>query len=85
VGAATARAVVAGTLGALSDSLLGATAQAAYWCDACGVPLESRVHAACGRQARLMHGLPWIDNDVVNALATLCGAALGALLVPSRR
>ena len=70
-------ASVAGTLGALTDSLLGATAQASYHCPTCDEPTESRVHARCGRPAKLVRGLARVDNDAVNALATLGGAGLG--------
>jgi uncharacterized protein (TIGR00297 family) len=69
-----------GTAGALADSLLGATVQAAYWCPACGEPVETPVHPRCGREAALVHGWRWVDNDVVNALATSTGAILGVLL-----
>ncbi|HEU5316419.1 MAG TPA: DUF92 domain-containing protein [Chloroflexota bacterium] len=83
--AAVRAAVTAGTLGALTDSVLGATLQAGYWCDACGEPTETRTHVRCGGEARRVRGLAWIDNDAVNALATLCGAALGALLFRTHR
>ena len=73
-------ATLAGTLGALVDSLLGATLQAVYHCPACSAPTETRIHARCGRPAQLVRGLPRIDNDAVNALATLAGALLGTAL-----
>jgi uncharacterized membrane protein len=69
-----------GTAGALADSLLGATVQAAYWCPACGEPVETPVHPRCGREAALVRGRRGVDNDVVNALATGTGAILGVLL-----
>lgn len=68
-----------GVLGALADSLLGATVQASYVCPLCDKPTESRVHR-CGTPTRLARGVQWISNDVVNLTATLTGAlASGAL------
>ena len=73
----------AGSLGALADSLLGAAVQAEYWCPRCAEPTEARLHPRCGRATVLVRGRPWIDNDVVNALATATGALVGAAI--SRR
>ena len=79
---------VAGTVGASADSLLGATVQGVYWCEACAEPAETAAHARCGRPTRLVRGRRWISNDVVNALATatgaLTGAGLGAALEAGR-
>lgn len=72
-------ALGAGMTGSLVDSLLGATVQAVYRCHACGELTEAPVHARCGRQATLVRGQTWLTNDAVNALATLAGAAVGAV------
>ena len=77
-------AVASGVAGALVDSLLGATVQASYWCATCGEPAETALHARCGQAADLVRGVRWIDNDAVNALATLSGALLGALFIRAR-
>lgn len=74
------RTALAGTAGALIDSLLGATVQGAYWCPRCHEPTETRFHARCGEAASLVRGVPWITNDVVNALATAAGALIGVAL-----
>ena len=70
---------IAGTAGAITDSLLGATLQERRWCDDCDRATERRVHD-CGAGTRLAGGRAWMDNDVVNLLATLMGAAVAATL-----
>lgn len=69
---------VAGVASALFDSLLGATVQRLYVCQVCGKETERRVHH--GRPTLAIRGWPWLNNEGVNFLASLVGAALGALL-----
>ena len=66
---------VAGLLGSLFDSLLGATVQAIYYCDYDQKETESAVHR-CGRATRLIRGWRWLDNDWVNFLASGVGSTL---------
>lgn len=83
---------LAGFVGAAFDSLLGATWQATYFCGPCAKTTERTLHH-CGAATRLVRGVGWLDNDVVNIFATLAGAfvAVGfglasgasALLIPS--
>jgi uncharacterized protein (TIGR00297 family) len=78
-----ARAVLAATLGgivgATLDSMLGAGAQELRRCDACGRTCETDPHS-CGTPTRLVRGLPWVSNDLVNLAATIGGAALAFVL-----
>lgn len=69
---------VGGFAGSLFDSLLGATIQAQYRCTICGKLTEQRVH--CKQPTEKARGLAWMNNDVVNALATAFGASAAALL-----
>lgn len=72
-------AFLAGVIGMTLDSILGATLQARRLCPACGAETEQQVHH-CGAHARVIRGAPWMDNDAVNALATLAGAAMAGIL-----
>lgn len=74
-------AALAGFTGSLVDSLLGATIQEVRLCPRCSTSTEQRVHAACGSATFRIRGLPYLDNDVVNLLATACAAVLCAILV----
>lgn len=69
---------IAGLAGALFDSALGATVQAAYFCEYDEVQTERRVHS-CGRETRLLRGWKWLDNDAVNFLASVFGSVTGFL------
>jgi uncharacterized protein (TIGR00297 family) len=71
--------VVAGVAGAVADSLIGATLQERRRCEACDRASEQRVHN-CGSSTRLVGGREWIDNDLVNLIATFVGAAVAVLL-----
>lgn len=66
-------ALVSGLAGSFFDSLLGATVQAMYYCPVCEKETERRIHR-CGTKTTPLRGIPWVDNDVVNFLATMCGA-----------
>jgi len=66
-----------GFVGALADSLLGATVQAQFRCPVCGKLTERHAHCE-GRPTEHARGLFWVNNDLVNALATLVGAAVAA-------
>lgn len=66
-----------GFFGALTDSVMGASVQARRHCPKCNMMTEQREHR-CGMPTDVVGGVAWIDNDDVNALATLYGALFGA-------
>jgi uncharacterized protein (TIGR00297 family) len=75
---------LAGVIGSLVDSLLGATVQGIYYCDTCDKETERELHR-CGNRTRLVRGWRPLNNDWVNWIGTLSGAAvatgLGLLLL----
>jgi len=62
---------LAGLLGSLFDSLLGATVQAIYRCPSCNKDTERYPQHTCGTQTLQIRGWKWMDNDWVNFS---CGA-----------
>jgi len=64
--------LMSGIAGSIFDSLLGATVQAMYYCPACDKETERGMHS-CGTKTVPLRGLPWLHNDAVNFIATLCG------------
>ena len=79
-----AAVVLAGFLGAIADSIVGATLQDRRWCDTCQKSTERMIHG-CGTPTRHAGGITIVDNDLVNLIATFAGAAIAALLVYSSR
>jgi len=73
-------ALAGGVVGSLLDSVIGATAQARWWCDSCAMDTESRRHS-CGAITRQVGGWRWLNNDGVNLAATIAGAAAAMLCV----
>ena len=67
---------VAGLLGSLFDSLLGATVQAIYWCPTDEKETERHPLHNCGTQTTLLRGWPWLGNDWVNFACASFGAAV---------
>lgn len=72
--------LAAGMLGSLLDSLLGATLQAGYRCQACGSDTEQHPLHVCGRPTDHVRGVSWLGNDLVNLLCSATGALVAMIL-----
>jgi uncharacterized protein (TIGR00297 family) len=72
-------ALAGGLIGSLVDSLIGAALQARRHCPKCNALTERVVHG-CGTRTDVVGGIEWLDNDGVNAIATLFGAVCGAAI-----
>jgi uncharacterized membrane protein len=65
--------MLSGVAGMLADSFVGSVWQASYRCVVCNATTERSTH--CGQPAILVSGLRWMNNDVVNMICCLVGAA----------
>jgi uncharacterized membrane protein len=72
-------ALIAGTLGSLFDSLLGATVQGIYYSEVRRTETERAIDRD-GTPNRLVRGMRWINNDVVNFASTLIGALIAGAI-----
>jgi len=70
--------LVIGFVSMMADSALGAAWQVRYSCPACQVECEDSRHR-CGAAAEYQRGIPWLNNDTVNAVATTFAAGAGGL------
>jgi uncharacterized protein (TIGR00297 family) len=70
--------LVAGVVGSLVDSLLGARLQAMYRCGTCGRDVERQMH--CGVATSQVRGWRLFNNDVVNLVASLIGGVVAAVI-----
>ena len=70
--------LVGGIGGSLGDSILGATLQSKRWCEQCRTLTERKVHT-CQYRTKHTSGVRWMNNDTVNLLSTVVGAALALL------
>ncbi len=66
-------AFISGITGSCFDSFLGATSQAMYFCPICKTETEQHIHH-CGSRTEFLRGIPWLNNDVVNFIATMIGS-----------
>ena len=69
---------VAGFIAALVDSLLGATIQVIYHCPVCEKETEHQPQHLCGGETTYKRGLRWLNNDMVNAAASIAGGIISA-------
>lgn len=73
-------AALGGLAGSFFDSILGATIQAIYTCPNCQKETERYPLHSCGTPTKLLRGLPWLNNDLVNLLASIIGAVVAAVM-----
>ena len=71
-------AILGGMAGSFADSWLGAKCQAIFYCASCSTETEQSVHR-CGQRTRHERGFVWMNNDIVNFLASLAGALVASL------
>jgi uncharacterized protein (TIGR00297 family) len=71
---------VGGLLGALCDSVLGATVQGMYECPSEQVETEQHPLHDCGEPTVHIRGWRWLNNDAVNLASSLFGALTAGLL-----
>jgi uncharacterized membrane protein len=77
-------AVTVGAIaGATADTVVGAWAQERRWCRSCDRPTE-QVHHRCGAHTEVIGGIRGLDNDRVNTLATVLGAAVAVAVLAVR-
>lgn len=69
--------LLGGTLGALLDSVIGASWQRMYVCQTCGRLIEQESH--CGHKATRVRGWNWMNNDRVNLICTVFGGIVAML------
>lgn len=68
-----------GLLGSLFDSFLGATVQAIYFSEYDERQTEKQVDSQ-GNPTHLVRGWRWLDNDLVNFLASVFGSLVASVL-----
>lgn len=70
---------IAGLLGALFDSFLGATVQAIYYCPSCQKETERNPIHSCGTETTQIRGWAWLDNDLVNFFCGVFGVGVALI------
>jgi Raf kinase inhibitor-like YbhB/YbcL family protein/uncharacterized protein (TIGR00297 family) len=72
--------ILGGLDGSILDSILGAGAQAMYYCDTCRKETEKYPTHGCGSPTRHIRGQAWLNNDWVNTFCTFSGGLFAAVL-----
>jgi uncharacterized protein (TIGR00297 family) len=72
-------ALFSGMAGSCVDSVLGATLQVMYTCPTCNTETEQHIHH-CGTRTEFLRGFLWMNNDVVNFIATTVGSVVAIVL-----
>ena len=67
--------IIAGLIGSIVDSVIGATVQAQYQCSICGKITEKKLHCQ-NTETKLISGYKLVDNDIVNAACAFSGALI---------
>jgi len=68
-----------GFLGALFDSLMGATVQAIYYCPSCQKETERHPSHSCGTETTQVRGWSWLGNDWVNFACGVFGVGVALI------
>ncbi len=74
---------IGGFVGALADTVVGAWWQEQRTCAACGQSTECLVHR-CGATTVRVRGVAGLDNDLVNGICTVVGAAVATAIALAR-
>lgn len=71
-------AVISGLIGCTFDSFIGATIQGMFKCKICQNVTENKKH--CGNKTIRVRGSGYIDNNMVNLMATTVGALFAVII-----
>lgn len=70
--------LIAGTVGSLTDSIIGAKWQWMQRCVVCAKDVEAKTH--CSTPTSWARGEKWMNNDAVNIIASVAGGVVAILL-----
>ncbi|MEX1029892.1 MAG: DUF92 domain-containing protein [Paenibacillaceae bacterium] len=71
-------ALLGGFLGAMTDSILGATVQSMRRCSICGKEVEHTSH--CSVPTVHIRGWSWMNNDAVNMISSSVGGGIAVII-----
>lgn len=67
-----------GFLGNVFDTIFGAFVQGTYKCVICNKETEKKFH--CGKETKLVKGIPFLNNDVINFSSGILAAIIGCFI-----